>query len=188
MTVPVELAKVRRLAVHEALFRRGNGASSSPNAMATYVREFWEYVRKKFRGVEEVVVLVDGREGGKHREDVMTWLEDDLGCVSGGKSIVEIESPVERLVEGLGAGLRVVEEKNGWKAPRWDVLRDAGETGTFDWLNEPLAGDPCDIHSQEKTAAVEETVFPRCTGWKSKPREEKGFWMGGALPSWHDSA
>lgn len=182
MTAPVEFGKVKRLAVHEALFRGVNGATSSPNVQATCVKEFWAYVRKKFGCIEETVVLIDRNGEGKQQEDVRIWMEGVLGCVLSSKGDMGIGSPEERLVEGLESGLRFVEEKNGWKAPRWDVMRFPGDdTGIADWPNEFLALQSCDLPGLEKWAVIDNVVIPR---WKAVPKEEKGFWMGGELTYW----
>ncbi|KAH8663587.1 hypothetical protein BGZ60DRAFT_432727 [Tricladium varicosporioides] len=63
LIIPTELAKVRRLAVHEALFvglRDGERANFS--VTGSCLRQFWEYVRTKFTGLEEVTFLC-GEQG-----------------------------------------------------------------------------------------------------------------------------
>lgn len=69
MIVKSELAKVKRLAVHENLFSQSN-----ENVAATRSREFWEYVQRKFENVEEVAVVT----------------KSDGDCCSAGGDIFEI--------------------------------------------------------------------------------------------------
>ncbi|KAF4632874.1 hypothetical protein G7Y89_g5244 [Cudoniella acicularis] len=53
---PSELLKVRKLAVHEALFvgLRNGGSRENFSVTASCLRQFWEYVQRKFRAVDEV--------------------------------------------------------------------------------------------------------------------------------------
>jgi hypothetical protein len=147
MTAPSELGLVRRLAVNEALFG-GLRGSSSPNVMARRVREFWEYVRRRFSGVEEVVVLVDEDADAEGRdEDVRVWMESVLGCVLRGKDEMEVGSREEKLLDSLEKGLRFVEQRNGWVAPRWDALkvpRHGDGSQVEAQPKESLAGYCCD--------------------------------------------
>ncbi len=145
MMVPAELGNVRRLAVHEALITGLRGASSSPIVRAACVREFWEYVRKKFEGVEEVVVLLERQS---QQDNVTIGIEGVLGFVFECGFEVDCESPEQRLRDGLEKGLRFVEESSGWKPTRWDVLRfprDKSGSGTEGWPEELLEGQCCDI-------------------------------------------
>jgi hypothetical protein len=185
MTAPAELGKVKRLAVSEALFRGVRGASSSPNVQATCVREFWEYVRKKFGNVGEVTILVEKHGVGMMREEVRVWIEGMLGCDLG-KDEIGVGSSEERLVEGLERGLRFVEENSEWTAPRWDVLRfptNGTEPGTTDWPVESLEESSLDVTGwEEAPELLDSIVIPHS---KVVARKEEGFWMGGTLPYWH---
>lgn len=176
---------VKRLAVNEALFGGVYDATSSPTVTATCVREFWDYVRRKFGSVEEVVVLIIGNSDGSQREDATNSTDGVSRYVLGRNDNMGIGSPEERLVECLEIGLRFVEEKSGWKAPTWDVLRlpeEGNGAGSAGWPNEMLAGHSGDLRRRERSAVINNAVIRRTI---SEPKEQKGFWMGGELPYWH---
>ena len=63
-----DLGNVKRLAVHEALFKRVNSASSSPNVQATCFRELWEHIRRKFTNVVEATFLINKKGEDNTRE------------------------------------------------------------------------------------------------------------------------
>lgn len=183
MTAPAELRKVKRLAVHEAVFRGVHGSNSSPNVQATCVKEFWAYVRKKFENVEAVVVLTkESRNVGVEEEDMMEWMVGELGYVLG-KARMCVGSAKERLTEELEVGLRFVEAHGGWKAPKWDVLDFPGEEIEIDnWLSswhEERANFGGEVKSQE----VLDRIFVQHR--RVVMKEQQGFWMGGHLPYWH---
>jgi hypothetical protein len=185
MITPAELGKLRRLAVHESLFRGVKDATSSPNVQATCVREFWEYVSRKFGGVEEVAVLFeDGWRGRGREDDARVWMEGVFGYVLG-KDGVRVGSPKERLVEGLERGLRFVEE-GGWRAPSWDVLtlpRNWNGFGTAGWPAEALRENPRGFSDYAMShEMLDSIVIPHS---EVVVKEEQGFWMGGQLPHWH---
>jgi hypothetical protein len=186
MITSVQLGKLNRLAVHESLFRGVKGATSSPNVQATCVEEFWEYVSRKFKNVEEVVVLVDGNGVRTARQDEVTvWIEEVLSCVLG-RDGAWIGSEEERLVEGLERGLRFVEEESGWKAPRWEVFT-ASEcrmgASISGWPRESWEAKSRTFGDQEKSdKALDSIAVPRPMG---AVKEEQDFWMGGQLPYWH---
>ena len=190
MTRPTELGKVKRLAVHEALFRGVKGACSSPNVQAACVREFWKYVRRKFGNLEELTVLVERNvEERARNEEVEMWTESVLGCILG-KVEICIGSPEERLVEGLEAGLRHVVEKSGWKAPRWDVLGVPGDSKGAEiagWPTESLGESHLDFGGREKEQVIlDSIVVPHWkVDLKAVAKEEQSFWIGGQLPRWH---
>lgn len=185
----VELGKVKRLAVHEALFRGVRGTSSSPNVQATCMREFWEYVRRKFGNVEELTVLVERNLDGQARDEEMElWMESVLGCVLS-KDEIRIGSLEERLVEGLETGLRFV-EKNGWKAPKWDVLGFPGDSkgaGIAGWPTESVGVSHLDFGGRDKEhAMLNSIIIPHLKAdSKAIVKEEQSFWMGGQLPLWY---
>lgn len=94
-----ELVKVKRLAVHEDLFSQSNEHVSS-----TRIKEFWEYVSRKFRNVEEVVIVTKAE---RSRSDPGGVLED-----------LEREGLARRIERGL----KFVGRGNAWKAPSWCVI------------------------------------------------------------------
>ena len=189
MIAPIQLGRLKRLAVHESLFRGVKGDSSSPNVQATCVKEFWEYVSRKCGNVEEVVILVEDNATGTTKEEMRTWMEEVLGCVVGPEGGIWIGSPQERLVESLERGLRFVEAESGWKAPRWDVLpipeRGIGG-GTSGWPTEPLGRRPQTSHGQARSQEVlDSIVIPHSKDLVEVVEVEQSFWMGGQLPRWH---
>ena len=185
MITSVQLGKLSRLAVHESLFRGVRGATSSPNVQATCAREFWEYVSRKFRSIEEVAILVDENGAGTVRQDeVAAWIEVVLGCVSD-QSEACVGSSEERLAEGLERGLRSVEEETEWKAPRWQLFTapDWTQTGILGLPAERWNARPRKFGAQEKSDdGLESIVIPHPMGTVKK---EKDFWMGGQLPHWY---
>lgn len=100
MVVKTELAKVRRLAVTENLFSQSN-----EHVSATRITEFWEYVSRKFRNVEEVVII--------------TKVERNSLIARGGTpGHLEREGLVRRIEKGL----KFVVRGSVWKPPRWFVI------------------------------------------------------------------
>lgn len=187
MITPAQLGKLRRLAVHESLFRGIKGATSNPKVQATCVKEFWEYVSRKCGKLEEVVVLVESNAAGTAREEeVSVWMEGVLGCVLGPKDGIWVGSSQGRLQESLEQGLRFVEEESGWKAPRWEVLPipECGlGAGISGWPAESLGKRPQLFGGQARSHEVlDSIVIPHSKG---AVKEEQSFWIGGQLPHWH---
>jgi hypothetical protein len=105
MIVKSELANVKRLAVHENLFSQSN-----EHVSATRIKEFWEYVDRKFKNVEEVVIL---REMEKNC------------CLAGCGTLEDVER--EGLIRRIERGLKFVGRCSVWKAPSWCVVPLQGD-------------------------------------------------------------
>jgi hypothetical protein len=119
MIVKSELAKVKRLAVHENLFSQSN-----ENVSATRIKEFWEYVQRKFTNVEEVVVV--------------SKVERNCCPIRGGMCEQVGREGLTRRIE---RGLRFVKRGSSWKTPSWCVLPFGGEgIEELKWPDEELVG------------------------------------------------
>ena len=183
MMEPRVSGMVKRLAVSEALFQSVKGATSGPTVRATRLHEFWEYVRRKFAGVEEIVILLDGDETRKDEEGevVIERMEGALGSMRG----TSVGLPVEGLPEGLKEGLVSVEDKDGWTSPKWGFFQLPENGNNFDtssWPNIWLEGKFESVHIQEKSHLVVSTVIPH---QQTAAKAERGFWVGRKLPFWH---
>ena len=112
---------VKRLAVQKALFT----GSAGKGVTEMNLRKFWERVRSKFTGVEEVVFVERGEdalgyfEGGVEGD----WEVEEMRgiCCAGGGIGVECWEE-ERLEEKVERVMRGLESEKGWSAPRWEVL------------------------------------------------------------------
>lgn len=112
---------VRRVAVHRGLFAGGKGSAE------VNLRTFWERVRGKFGGCEEVVFVERGEDAllaGEEREwqgeretqmqmEGICYADDGLG--PGCWEEERFEEKIERVVRSL-------ERESGWVAPRWRVV------------------------------------------------------------------
>jgi hypothetical protein len=186
MTTPEELRKVKRLAVHEAVFKGVEGSDSSPNVQATCMKEFWGYVKKKFENVEEVVILAEESRGKVMEADGVTeWMEGMLGCVLS-KDEVRTGSGKESLMDGLEMGLRLVEARGGWKTPRWEVLDFPSEIAGIDnWPSSCLEEQQNPGGKEKSQEVLDRIIVPHR---RAVTKEGRGFWMGGELPYWHHLA
>jgi hypothetical protein len=131
---PMELLKVRRLAVHEELFtqikrERGpmdwnpNASRSKDALMDRCLRDFWDYVRRKFKNVEEVCVVASGMEemildmGFSHTAGHQVF----FGMAQQPARHKIQENLHDRVARAI-ARLEGVDQH--WVAPRWRVLSD----------------------------------------------------------------
>lgn len=136
MTVldPLEMLKVRKLAVHEDLFlqiRRERGpfdwnpnASRSKDALTERcLGDFWEHVRRKFGNLEEVCIVGAGMEheilkcGFGCMETQMALVTPQISRQKlAGRYQESLHAKVARAVGDLAA------EDGSWMAPRWRIL------------------------------------------------------------------
>jgi hypothetical protein len=121
---------VKRLAAHESLFvRRGKGS------VELNIRYFWECVKSKFTGLEEVLFVESGEDAlvafeerntaSKEKEEGglqingLCYADDEFGVGNWEKE--RFEEKVERFVRSL-------EGETGWVAPRWRVVMHGRES------------------------------------------------------------
>jgi hypothetical protein len=143
-----ELAKVRRLAVHENLFLGRCGGSRGNSAMTfeMHLRTFWEVVREKFKGVVQVSVVV------RKEQALIDW--DDVECKDQAVEVINDgdwnakAGRDDQQLDGLDAKDRVpknepvwfetpymrvlrsvkeMQDETGWVAPKWRVWNSDGE-------------------------------------------------------------
>jgi hypothetical protein len=131
--------KVRRVAVHRSLFTGSGGGGNGKEGVEANLGWFWERIKGKFTGVEEVVFVERGEDAlvvgeGKEGWGVQGWRVECESCVTlegvgygdEGQDVEcweeeRFEVKVERVVRGL-------ERETGWVAPRWRVLGRQCET------------------------------------------------------------
>jgi hypothetical protein len=135
---PSELLKVRKLAVHEDLFvqvRRERGpfewnpyASRSKDALIDRcIHDFWEQVRRKFKNVQEVLIIGPGMEDAilstqPHVDSACTTMELAMVPYERQKDAGRYhhhESLYSKVVRAVG---RLEARESAWRAPSWRVL------------------------------------------------------------------
>jgi len=140
-----ELAKIRRLAVHVGLFVEdcgsevveGSRSKSAASDSAEYrrLKDFWEYVRSKFYGVEEVLFVCAGGEDNVFSDlhtkctGVMENKLDEgyVQAITDGKDMSGLcdetfQEKAERVLRTLQSQ-RVRGSPDAWKVPRWCVVK-----------------------------------------------------------------
>ncbi|TAQ83570.1 hypothetical protein B7494_g8105 [Chlorociboria aeruginascens] len=108
-----ELSKVRRLAVSEHLFWGIDGLDGSTSVSQT--KEFWESVRRKFDGLEEILFVLTMKTT---RDNMQQFREKRLG---------QDELLKARVLDGLDSAGK----GQSWTAPSWKVV-EAKEIGLID--------------------------------------------------------
>jgi hypothetical protein len=154
-----ELGQVRRLAVHEGLFLDvGNGGRNNPTITAIRLQEFWNDVRLKFAGMEEVIVVVnqantfpDTRVHGPRASGERSNWQDQVKNSSG-------DAVEENLSWKIARAVEKVEQEYGWKAPRWTVMLLCEDLGSKGFVENVT------IRDAEKFGAVEESIITRDDG------------------------
>lgn len=162
MIDPVELSAVTRLSVSEDLFH-GCRRWRSTSVTQPCLRDFWSVVRAKFLNVEEVWIVPEC-DGGRYADgDVWTvegW--ESRGNTGRGEAT---RNKLGRLHDGsrdkdgrLGSfywevlrAVAYVEERWGWEAPAWRVMRVPGEEDEMVVLEEKdvnvTLGKDGDLHA-----------------------------------------
>ncbi|KAH6701952.1 hypothetical protein BKA61DRAFT_199926 [Leptodontidium sp. MPI-SDFR-AT-0119] len=108
----------------------GRGEGGIDGVTVRNLEGFWDVVRRKFGGLEEVWILSAGMEGRVLDEEIDGggWRLDrvfDGSDVGGGgdmtrKRRMSFEEKVERAV-------KILEDETGWAAPSWRILGCGGE-------------------------------------------------------------
>jgi len=154
-----ELGRVRRLAVHEALFLDvGNGGRNNPTITATRLQEFWDVIRLKFASAQEVTVVVSQANAFPTAQLLEPQARNGHASWQGQVKHYTSGAVEENLSWKIARAMEDVEQEYGWKAPRWTVTL----------LREDLASqgfvENFTIRDAEKFGAVEESIIVRDNG------------------------
>jgi len=147
MVVRGEREKVRRLAVHEDVLGR-----TSDYMGMTRLNDFWECVRKKFEGVEEVVILrgklAEYQMPGNSNETLPSLPPPEMETESYITHLKYFMRDSVRLESRLETALEYVARGTGWSVPKWDVMTPGGRNG---WPHENLLEKRAKVCLQEMT-------------------------------------